>query len=97
MATTVLSGTSGALYYKPAGTTGTFGESGVNTGTDTITVETYLNLKVGDPVQFSIVNTETGGAGGGTLPAGIAAATTYFVIVYTASTGALQVLSLIHI
>jgi len=91
MATTVLSGTSGALYYKPAGTTGTFGESGVNTGTDTITVETYLNLKVGDPVQFSIINTETGGAGSGTLPAGIAAATTYFVIVYTANTGALQV------
>jgi len=91
MATTVLSGTSGALYYKPAGTTGTFGESGVNTGTDTITVETYLNLKVGDPVQFSIINSQTGGAGSGTLPAGISAATTYFVIAYTASSGALQV------
>ena len=91
MATTVLSGTSGALYYKPAGTTGTFGESGVNTSTETITVETYLNFKVGDPVQFSIVNSQTGGAGSGTLPAGISAATTYFVIAYTASTGALQV------
>jgi len=91
MTVTVLSGTSGALYYKPAGTTGTFGESGVNTGTDTITVETYLNLKVGDPVQFSIINSQTGGAGSGTLPAGISAATTYFVIAYTASSGALQV------
>jgi len=91
MATTVLSGTSGALYYKPAGTTGTFGESGVDTGTDTITAETCLNLKVGDPVQFSVINSQTGGSGTGTLPAGISPATTYYVIGYTASTGALQV------
>jgi len=91
MATTVLSGTSGALYYKPAGTTGGFGEAGVNVGTDTITIEPYLNLKAGDPVVFSIVNTQTGGAGSGTLPAGIAAATTYFVLTYTAATGALTV------
>jgi hypothetical protein len=84
MAVTVLSGTSGALYYKPAGTTGTFPETGVNTGTDTITIQQYLNLKAGDPVQFSVVNSQTGGAGSGTLPAGIAAVTTYFVLTYTA-------------
>jgi hypothetical protein len=42
-------------------------------------LQPYLNLKVGDPVQFSIVNSQIGGAGSGTLPAGIAAATTYFV------------------
>ena len=87
MAVTVLSGTSGALYYKPAGTTGTFGESGVTVAADTITVEPYLNLKVGDPVVFSVVNSQTGGSGTGTLPAGITAATTYYVIAYTASTG----------
>ena len=91
MATTVLSGTSGALYYKPAGTTGSFGESGVDTGTDTITVETYLNFKVGDPVQFSVINSQTGGSGSGTLPAGLSTGTTYYVISYTASSGALQV------
>ena len=91
MATTVLSGTSGALYYKPAGTTGTFGETGVNTGTDTITVDTYLNLKVGDPVKFSVVNSQTGGAGTGTLPAPLSSATTYYVTAYTAASGALQV------
>ena len=91
MAVTVLSGTSGALYYKPAGTTGSFPETGVNTGTDTITIQQYLNLKAGDPVQFSVVNSQTGGAGSGTLPAGIAAVTTYFVLTYTASTGALTV------
>jgi len=91
MATTVLSGTSGALYYKPAGTTGTFTESDVDTGADTVTVETFLNFKVGDPVLFSLVNTLTGGAGSGTLPAGIDAATPYYVISYTANTGVLQV------
>jgi hypothetical protein len=91
MATTVLSGTSGALYYKPAGTTGGFGEAGVNTGTDVITVEPFLNFKVGDPVVFSIVNTQTGGAGSGTLPAGITGGTTYYVLSYTAATGALTV------
>jgi len=91
MAVTVLSGTSGALYYKPAGTTGTFGESGVNTTDDEITVQPYLNLRVGDPVVFSVVNSQTGGSGAGTLPAGISTGTTYYVISYTASTGVLQV------
>ena len=91
MAVTVLSGTSGALYYKPAGTTGTFGTAGVNTTDDEITVEPYLNLKVGDPVVFSVVNSQTGGAGTGTLPAGLSAATTYYVIAYTASSGVLKV------
>jgi hypothetical protein len=86
MAITVLSGTSGALYYKPAGTTGSFGESDVTVADDEITVQPYLNLKVGDPVQFTVINSQTGGAGSGTLPAGIAAATTYFVIAYTAAT-----------
>jgi hypothetical protein len=91
MAVTVLSGTSGALYYKPAGTTGTFGTAGVDTTDDEITVEPYLNLRVGDPVQFSVVNSQTGGTGTGTLPAGLVAATTYYVIAYTASSGVLEV------
>jgi len=91
MTTTVLSGTSGALYYKPAGTTGTFGEANVAVLTDTITVGTYLNFKVGDPVKFSVVNSQTGGAGTGTLPAPISAATTYYVLSYSASTGELTV------
>jgi hypothetical protein len=91
MAVTVLSGTSGALYYKPAGTTGTFGTAGVNTTDDEITIEPYLNLRVGDPVQFSVVNSQTGGSGTGSLPAGLAAATTYYVIAYTASSGVLEV------
>lgn len=88
---TVLSGTSGALYYKPAGTQATFGESAVDVADDEITVATFLNFKVGDPVVFSVVNVETGASGTGTLPAGITAGTTYYVIGYTASTGVLQV------
>jgi hypothetical protein len=91
MATTVLSGTSGALYYKPAGTTGTFGESDVAFADDEITVAPYLNFKVGDPVVFSIVDSQTGGSGTGTLPDGISDSTTYYVISYTASTGVLEV------
>ena len=91
MAVTALSGTSGALYYKPAGTKGTFGPSDVVIGTETITVETYLNFKVGDPVKFSVINSQTGGSGTGTLPAGLTTSDTFYVIAYTATTGALQV------
>jgi hypothetical protein len=91
MAVTVLSGTSGALYYKPAGTNGNFGEAGVNVSTNVITVQSYLNFKAGDPVKFRVINSQTGGSGTGTLPAPIDAATTYFVGTYTAATGALTV------
>jgi len=94
MAVTVLSGTSGALYYKPAGTTGTFGESNVTSGSDEIVVQPYLNLKVGDPVKFSVVNSQTGGSGTGTLPAPLntnPSTTIYYVIAYTASSGVLKV------
>ena len=60
MAVTVLSGTSGALYYKPAGTTGTFSPSDVTIGTETMVVQSYLNLKVGDPVKFQVVDSSSG-------------------------------------
>tara|TARA_R100001510_G_C7646402_1_gene203713 strand:+ start:59 stop:817 length:759 start_codon:yes stop_codon:yes gene_type:complete len=91
MAVTVLSGTSGALYYKPAGTTGTFGTGDVTIGTETMVVQAYLNLKVGDPVKFQVVDSSTGGSGTGTLPAGLTAGTTYYIKTYTASTGAMTV------
>jgi len=91
MAVTVLSGTSGALYYKPAGTIGDFGETNVSIANDEITVEQYLNFKAGDPVKFRVVNTQTGAAGSGTLPAPISSATTYYVLSYVAATGVLTV------
>ena len=91
MAVTVLSGTSGALYYKPAGTIGGFGETNVSVANDEITTNAYLNFKAGDPVKFRIVNSQTGAAGSGTLPAPISSATTYFVLSYVAATGVLTV------
>ena len=91
MAVTVLSGTSGALYYKPAGTIGDFGETNVSVANDEITTKTYLNFKAGDPVKFRVVNSQTGAAGSGTLPAPISSATTYYVLSYVAATGVLTV------
>ena len=91
MAVTCLSGTSGALYYTPAGTTGTFGPANVTIGTEVMVIETYLNLKVGDPVKFSVIDSSTGGSGTGTVPAGLTAGTTYYVSSYNVTTGALKV------
>ena len=91
MSVTVLSGTSGALYYKPAGTVATFGTADVSAANDEITVSTLLGFRVGDPVKFSVVNTQTGGSGTGTLPAGISAGTTYYIIAYSTTTGIMEV------
>jgi len=90
MATTVLTGTSGALYYKPAGTTASFAPADVTVAGAILNVGSYFNFKVGDPVKFRVVN-QAGGTPAGTLPAGITAGTVYYVIGYTASTGALTV------
>ena len=90
MATTVLSGTSGALYYKPAGTSANFGPTDVTVAGALINVGSYYNFKVGDPVKFRVVNL-AGGTVAGTLPAGITAGTTYYVIGYVAATGVLTV------
>ena len=92
MATTVLSGTSGALYYKPAGTSANFGPTDVTVAGAIINVGAYYNFKIGDPVKFRVVNL-LGGTVAGTLPAGITAGTTYFVIGYNAATGAMTVSS----
>lgn len=78
---TVLSGTSGALYYKPAGTDSTFKAADVTNGTNSINVGTYLNFKVDDKVSF-------GTGTGGTLPGGLSAGTAVFVRTYVASSGA---------
>ena len=71
-------------------TRGTFAVADVNTGTSEITVETFLNFKVGDPVKFSVYNVQ-GGTVTGTLPAGLTAGTVYYVISYVAATGILKV------
>jgi hypothetical protein len=79
MATT-LSGTSGALYYKPAGTDSTFTTSNVTNADNEINVGTFRNFQVNDKIVF-------GTGTGGTLPDGITAGTDYFILTYTASTG----------
>jgi hypothetical protein len=77
---TVLSGTSGALYYTPAGTSvttltaGAFPSTGAN-----ITVGSYLGFKVNDPVTLTY-------PAGSTTTNAIAAGP-YFVKTYVASTG----------
>jgi len=78
---TVLSGTSGALYYKPAGTSATFKAANVTNASNTINVGSYLGFKVNDKVALA--------TGGGTLPGGLSASTDYFVLTYTAATGAM--------
>jgi len=80
MATT-LSGTSGALYYKPAGTDSTFKAANVTNASNTIVVGTFLGFKVNDKVSF-------GTGTGGTLPGGITASTPVFVKTYNPDTGA---------
>ena len=77
---TVLSGTSGALYYKPAGTKSTFKAANVTNADNSINLGTYLNFQVDDKVSF-------GTGTGGTLPAGLSASTDVFIRTYTASTG----------
>ena len=77
---TVLSGTSGALYYKPAGTSSTFKAADVTSGSNNINVGAFLNFKVNDKVSL-------GTGSGGTLPGGLAAGTPVFIRTYTAGTG----------
>lgn len=80
MTATVLSGTSGALYYTPAGTSVTtlaasaFPSSGAN-----ITVGSFLGFKVNDPVTLAY-------PGGATVTDAIPAGA-YFVLTYVATTG----------
>ena len=88
---TVLSGISGAFYYKPAGTKATFTETDVAIAGNTIFVGTNMGFRVGDPVKFSLINTQTGAVGTGTLPATLSGATTYYVLTYSTSTGLMTV------
>ena len=90
---TVLSGISGAFYYKPAGTLATFGTADVTVAGALLAVGSNLNFKAGDPVKFIIRNTQTGAVGTGTLPDGITADTVYYVVSYNASTGVATVSS----
>ena len=90
---TVLSGISGAFYYKPAGTYATFGELDVNATNNTIFVGTYMGFRVGDPIKFDIWNTTTNTTGTGTLPSTLVGANTYYVLTYSQTTGLMTISS----
>jgi len=77
---TVLSGTSGALYYSPAGTSvTTLAASAFPATGSNITVGSYLGFKVNDPVTLAY---PVGATVTNAIPAG-----PYFVKTYVASTG----------
>ena len=90
---TVLSGISGAFYYKPAGTKATFGELDVDATANTFFVGVNMGFRVGDPIKFSIVNTQTGGVGTGTLPSSLVGSNTYYVLTYSITTGLMTISS----
>ena len=85
MATTVLSGTSGALYYKPAGTSVELAASAFPATGSSIQVGAYLGFKVNDPVTLTY-------PAGATTTNAIAAGDK-FVQAYNASTGVLALSS----
>jgi hypothetical protein len=81
--TTVLTGTSGAFYYKPASTEAcllatAFPATGAN-----ITVGTYLGFRVNDPITLSY---PVGATLTGAIPAG-----DYFVKTYNPETGVMTI------
>lgn len=83
---TVLSGTSGALYYKPAGTSVTTLAASAfpATGSD-ITVGTYLGFQVNDPVTLTYPS--------GATTTGAIAAGDYYVLTYAEATGVMTLSS----
>ena len=83
---TVLSGTSGALYYKPAGTSVTTLTASAfpSSGSD-ITVGSYLGFRVNDPVTLAYP--------AGATTTGAIAAGDYYVLTYVESTGVMTVSS----
>ena len=83
---TVLSGTSGALYYSPAGTSvTTLAASAFPASASNITVGSYLGFKVNDPVTLAY-------PAGATTTNAIAAGA-YFVKTYSASSGIMTISS----
>ncbi len=84
MADTVLSGTSGALYYKPAGTSvdDLAATAFPSTGSD-ITVGAYLGFQVNDLVTLTYPS--------GATTTGAIAAGDYYVLTYNATSGVMTV------
>lgn len=83
---TVLSGTSGALYYKPAGTSvTTLAASAFPSTGSNITVGSYLGFRVNDPVTLAYPGSAT--------TTGAITAGDYYVLTYDSATGVMTVSS----
>lgn len=83
--TTVLTGTSGAFWYKPANTRVCLAASAFDDSAD-INVGDFLGFLVDDPITLSYPT-------GATLPSGVITAGNYFVKTYSPSTGVMTVSS----
>lgn len=81
--TTVLTGTSGAFYYKPANTEVCLAASDFPATGSNINVGSYLGFRVNDPVTLSY---PAGATVTDAIPAG-----NYFVKTYDASTGVMTI------
>lgn len=87
----ILSGASGAFYYKPAGTAAMFDSSKVSIGSPIIDIPTKLNFKPGDPVKFYTRNSVSDIPGDGVLPAPLLETVTYYVASHDRDNGELTV------
>lgn len=83
--TTVLTGTSGAFYYKPAGTEVCLAATAFPSTGSNITTEPYLGFRVGDPITLTYPV--------GATVTGAIAAGNYFVKTYNAETGVMTISS----
>ena len=70
---------------------GRFSEANVDISANVIAIPPHSNLRAGNPIKFRIINSQTGAAGSGTLPAPISATATYYVRTHVAATGALTI------
>lgn len=83
--TTVLTGTSGAFYYKPAGTEVCLAAADFPLTGSNISAGTYQGFRVGDPITLSYPV--------GAVVTGAIAAGNYFVKTYVADTGVMTISS----
>jgi hypothetical protein len=83
--TTVLTGTSGAFYYKPAGTEVCLAATAFPSTGSNIQVSSYQGFRVGDPITLTYPT--------GAVVTGAIAAGNYYVKTYDAETGIMTISS----
>lgn len=84
--TTVLTGSSGAFWYKPANTEACLTATAFSGSSANITGPAFLGFRVNDPVTLAYPV-------GATLPSGVIPAGNYFIKTYDATTGVITLSS----